>query len=71
MTRVYTDAGVSMPVTVIEVTPNVVTQVRTFDTDGYDAVQIGAGEIKARNSTMQLIAHDAKGRAGRPVIRAS
>ncbi|MEM7627876.1 MAG: 50S ribosomal protein L3 [Planctomycetota bacterium] len=60
MTRVYTDAGVSMPVTVIEVTPNVVTQVRAFDTDGYDAVQIGAGEIKARNSTMQLIAHDAK-----------
>jgi large subunit ribosomal protein L3 len=59
MTRVYND-GVSVPVTVIECGPCVVTQVRTADRDGYDAVQIGYGEVKARNSTMPLIAHDVK-----------
>jgi len=60
MTRVYIEDGVSVPVTVIKVEPNIVTQVRTMETDGYSAVQIGAGEIKARNSTMPLIGHDAK-----------
>lgn len=60
MTRVYDDAGVSVPVTVIELGPCVVTQVRTPETDGYSAVQIGFGEVKPRNSTMPLIAHDVK-----------
>ena len=60
MTRVYNDAGVSMPVTVIECGPCVVTQLRTVETDGYSAVQIGYGEIKPRRSTFQMIAHDAK-----------
>ena len=60
MTRVYDENGVSSPVTVIRVTPNTVTQIRTPETDGYSAVQIGAGDIKARNSTMPLIGHDAK-----------
>ncbi len=60
MTRVYDEKGVSSPVTVIQVTPNTVTQVRTQEVDGYSAVQIGAGDIKARNSTMPLIGHDAK-----------
>lgn len=60
MTRVYTEDGVSMPVTVIKVEPNTVTQVRTPEVDGYSAVQIGAGDIKARNSTMPVIGHDAK-----------
>jgi len=60
MTRVYTDAGVSVPVTVIECGPCVVTQLRTPEKDGYSAVQIGYGEVKARNSTMPLIAHDVK-----------
>jgi large subunit ribosomal protein L3 len=60
MTRVYTDAGVSVPVTVLEVGPCVVTQVKTKDTDGYVAVQIGYGEVKPRNSTFPLIAHDHK-----------
>ena len=48
MTRVYTDAGVSVPVTVIECGPCVVTQVRTQEKDGYSAVQIGYGEIEGR-----------------------
>ncbi len=60
MTRVFNDANVSVPVTVIEVGPCVVTQVRTDDRDGYSAVQVGYGEIKPRRSTMAMIGHDAK-----------
>ena len=60
MTRVYDENGVSSPVTVIKVTPNTVTQIRTQEVDGYSAVQLGAGDIKPRNSTMPLIGHDAK-----------
>lgn len=60
MTRIFNEAGVSVPVTVIQVNPNVVTQVRSSEVDGYTGVQIGAGEIKPRNSTMPLIGHDAK-----------
>lgn len=46
MTRVFTDAGESIPVTVIECTPNRITQVKTDETDGYRAVQVTAGEVK-------------------------
>ncbi len=60
MTRVFTDGGVSVPVTVIELGPCVVTQVRTADTDGYSAVQLAYGDMKPRNSTMPMIGHDAK-----------
>lgn len=60
MTRIFDENGVSVPVTIIQINPNTVTQVRTVETDGYAGVQIGAGEIKARNSTMPLIGHDAK-----------
>jgi large subunit ribosomal protein L3 len=60
MTRVFTDAGASVPVTVIQVGPCVVTQIRTPENDGYAAVQIAFGEIKARNSTIPQIGHDAK-----------
>ena len=41
MTRVFTDEGASLPVTVIEVEPNRVAQLKTLDTDGYRAVQDG------------------------------
>ncbi|TDU28119.1 LSU ribosomal protein L3P [Panacagrimonas perspica] len=47
MTRVFTEAGESIPVTVIECTPNRVTQVKTTETDGYRAVQVTVGEVKA------------------------
>jgi large subunit ribosomal protein L3 len=63
MTRVL-EGGKSVPVTVLRVGPCVVTQVRTAEKDGYAAVQIGYGEIKARNSTMPQIGHDAKAGAG-------
>ncbi len=60
MTRVLGADGVSTPVTVIELGPCVVTQIRTPERDGYAAVQVGFGEIKARNSSMPLIGHDAR-----------
>jgi large subunit ribosomal protein L3 len=47
MTRVFTEAGEHIPVTVIEVQPNRVTQVRTPDVDGYSAIQVTTGEKKA------------------------
>lgn len=60
MTRVYNAEGVSLPVTVIQAGPCVVTQLRTAETDGYTAVQIAFGDVKARRSTMPVIGHDAK-----------
>ena len=47
MTRVFTDDGISIPVTVIEAQPNRITQVKTVETDGYRALQVAAGSRKA------------------------
>lgn len=47
MTRVFQDDGQSVPVTVIEATPNRITQLKTEDTDGYTAIQVTAGSKKA------------------------
>ncbi len=47
MTRVFTDDGVSIPVTVVEAQPNQITQVKTVETDGYRALQVAAGSRKA------------------------
>jgi len=60
MTRVFAEDGTAVPVTVLSLEPNVVTQVRTDEVDGYSAVQIAYGDVKPRNSTMPVIAHDAK-----------
>jgi len=46
MTRVFTEDGVSIPVTVVEVTPNRVTQIKEVDSDGYRAIQVTAGSRK-------------------------
>ena len=46
MTRVFTDDGVSIPVTVVEAQPNRITQVKTVDNDGYRALQVTAGSRK-------------------------
>lgn len=64
MTRIYNEEGVSLPVTVLEVGPCVVTQVRTPEKDGYPAVQIGWSDAKPRRSTFQVIGHDAKAGSG-------
>ena len=47
MTRVFTDDGASIPVTVVEITPNRVTQIKDVDSDGYRAIQVTAGSRKA------------------------
>jgi large subunit ribosomal protein L3 len=60
MTRVLEAGGASVPVTVIQIGPCVVTQVKTAEKDGYAAVQVGYGEMKPRNSTIPQIGHDAK-----------
>ena len=60
MTRVFTEAGDSVPVTVIEVDPNRVTQVKTAETDGYDAIQVTVGERRASRVTKAAAGHFAK-----------
>lgn len=57
MTRIFTDAGEAIPVTVIECTPNRVTQVKTPETDGYSAVQVAVGEQKASRVNKALTGH--------------
>ncbi|RKQ95902.1 LSU ribosomal protein L3P [Kushneria sinocarnis] len=51
MTRIFTEAGASVPVTVIEVEPNRVTAVRTLERDGYRAVQVTTGSRKSKHLT--------------------
>ncbi len=60
MSRVFTDDGRSVPVTLIEATPNRVTQVKTVETDGYNAVQVSAGAKRAALITKPLAGHYAK-----------
>ena len=60
MTRIFTEDGVSIPVTVLECTPNRVTQVKTLDTDGYQAIQVTAGAKKASRVNKPEAGHFAK-----------
>jgi large subunit ribosomal protein L3 len=60
MTRVYDEKGSIVPVTIVQAGPCAVTQVKTEETDGYFAVQLGFDEIKAKYSTFPLIGHCAK-----------
>jgi large subunit ribosomal protein L3 len=64
MTRIYDEKGTVVPVTVVEAGPCAVTQVKTSETDGYHAVQLGFGECKAKFSTIPLIGHTAKAGVG-------
>ena len=70
MTRVFTEDGQSVAVTVLEVAPNRVTQVKTADTDGYSALQITYGEKKASRVSKPEAGHFAKANveAGRGLI---
>jgi large subunit ribosomal protein L3 len=67
MSRVFTEDGVSVPVTLIEATPNRVTQVKTVEVDGYSAVQVTAGAKRAALVNKPLAGHYAKAKveAGR------
>lgn len=60
MTRVFTDDGASLPVTVIEVEPNRITQLKSLETDGYKSVQVTTGSRKASRVTKPLAGHYAK-----------
>lgn len=60
MTRVFTEDGVSIPVTVVEVEPNRVSQVKTAETDGYVAVQLTAGARRASRVSKAQSGHFAK-----------
>jgi large subunit ribosomal protein L3 len=67
MTRIFTEAGESIPVTLIEATPNRITQVKTVETDGYTAVQVTVGSKRAALVNKPLAGHYAKAKveAGR------
>ena len=60
MTRIFTEDGVSIPVTVVEVAPNRVTQVKTESADGYQSVQVTSGVRKTSRLTRSEIGHFAK-----------
>ncbi len=60
MTQVFTVSGKLVPVTVIEVEPNVVTQIKTVDKDGYDAVQLGTYTVKDKSSNKAKMGHTKK-----------
>ncbi|MFP3367172.1 50S ribosomal protein L3, partial [Pseudoalteromonas sp. SIMBA_148] len=68
--RVFTEDGVSIPVTVVEVEPNRVTQVKTLEADGYQAIQVTVGERRANRVTKPMAGHFAKANAaaGRQVL---
>ena len=59
MTQVYDDAGRAVPVTVVQAGPCTVLQVRSADRDGYEAVQLGYGDVKPHRSTLPMIGHAA------------
>lgn len=60
MTRLFDDDGNNVPVTVIEAGPCFVSQIKTQEADGYDAIQMAFEDVKPRSSTFQMIGHDAK-----------
>ena len=60
MTQVFTIEGTLIPVTVVEVKPNVVLQKKTKETDGYEAVQLGYEDVKAHRANKPAIGHAAK-----------
>jgi large subunit ribosomal protein L3 len=57
MTRVFTDDGISIPVTVIEAQPNRITQVKTVEVDGYAALQVAAGSRRASRVSKPAAGH--------------
>jgi large subunit ribosomal protein L3 len=64
MTRIFTEDGVSIPVSVVEVEPNRITQVKTHATDGYDAIQVTSGTRRASRVNKTAAGHFAKAESG-------
>lgn len=67
MTQIFDEAGVAIPVTVIKVGPCTVTQVKTKESDGYSAIQVGYGEVKPKALNKPKLGHLAKSSA--PALR--
>jgi large subunit ribosomal protein L3 len=57
MTSIFDEAGKNIPCTVVQVGPCVVTQVKTVESDGYEAVQLGFGEKKEKNTSKAMLGH--------------
>ena len=60
MTRIFTEDGESTPVSVIEVQPNLVTQIKTLEKDGYESIQVTTGARRASRVTKAMAGHYAK-----------
>lgn len=60
MTRVFTPEGVSVPVSVVEIAPNRISQIKTSETDGYQAIQLTGGFKKANKVSKPMAGHFAK-----------
>jgi hypothetical protein len=69
MTRVFSDDGVSTPVTVIEVEPNRISQIKTVENDGYTAVQVISGSRRASRVTKPMAGHYRKAGIEKPVSK--
>ncbi|MFH7025161.1 MAG: 50S ribosomal protein L3 [Heteroscytonema crispum UTEX LB 1556] len=67
MTQIFDEAGVAIPVTVVQAGPCTVTQVKTKQTDGYSAIQVGYREVKPKALNKPLLGHLAKSEA--PALR--
>ena len=64
MTQIFTDAGAIVPVTVVEAGPMVVTQLKSVESDGYEAVQVGFGDVKEKLLNKPQKGHFAKAGVG-------
>lgn len=64
MTQVYDDNGILHPVTVVQAGPCSVLQVKSAETDGYEAIQIGFDDVKLHRAVKPLIGHAAKAKSG-------
>lgn len=60
MSRYFLEDGTNLPVTIVEVGPCVVTQIKTEEVEGYNALQIGYEDVRPGRATMPIIGHDAK-----------
>jgi len=57
MTQVFNESGIVTPVTVVEITPMVVTQIKTLETDGYNAIQVASGDVKDKHVNKPMKGH--------------
>ena len=60
MTQIFSETGILIPVTVLEAGPCVVTQIKTIENDGYEAIQVGFGDVKERKVNAPMKGHFAK-----------